>query len=251
MRVSAVVALGAVSLWGLSLTTPGDADTVRSSARTADVAGNNELRSLANTPTLFDPSSESYFFESAGLARAVSNDSGCKKGDTIRGSGGSGSKRRHAPAVDPCRHGIGADSTVTFVLRPFVAPPGCSGGGVQPAGQPAGGSSGKKRHATPMGQTPCRPRAISSSTSDPLILGMSFGLSGTDGVRPPNQSTNPGGGSNGKHRHSPPSPPQIQGAAPEVAGTPEPGGLILLSSGLLIMGLVVRRRTMRARPPAR
>jgi len=256
MRVSAVVALGAVALWGLSFTTPGDAGTVRSSGRplrAADVAGNDELRSLANTSSSFDPSSESYLFESADLARVISNDSGCKNfaPDTVRGSGGSGSKRRHAaPSIDPCRHGVGAGSTATLVLSPLVASPSCSGGGVQPAGQPVGGTSGKKRHPAPLGQTPCRPRAHSTD-SDPMVLGLTFGVGETGKLLPPEESTNPGGGSNGKHRHSPPSPPQIPGATSEIAGTPEPGGLILLGSGLLMMGVVLRRRAVRASHRAR
>lgn len=258
MRVPAVVAFGAMALWGFSLTTPGNAGTTRSSARLlpgAD-AGSDELRSLANAPSSFDPSSQSYLFETADLARVVGSDAGCKNGvpDTTRGSGGSGSKRRHsAPTVDPCPHGPATGSTpaVTVVLHPFLASPACGNGGVQPAGQPVGGNSGKKRHATPMGQTPCRPRA-DSGVSNPIVLSMTFGSGVTNTLLPLDQSTNPGGGSNGKHRHSPPSaPPQVPGGNPQITQTPEPSGLVLLGSGLLTLCLIRRRRTVRATPPPR
>ena len=257
MRVSTLVALTAVSLWGLSLTAPVDAGTVRPSAPFlpgANIAG-DELGSLANTPSSFDPSSGGYLFESAGFARVVGN-AGCNEGvpDVGRGSGGGGSKHRHSPPdSNPCGHEPGTPSTVAVVLHPFLATPGCSNGGVQPAGQPVGGSSGKKRHQAPMTQTPCRPRAVSTD-ADPMVLSMTFGSGVTERSLPPDESTNPGGGSNGKHRHSPPSPPQIPGASSSqvaVAGTPEPGGLVLLGSGLLMMALVRRRRRIRATPPAR
>jgi hypothetical protein len=256
MRVPAIMAFGAMALWGFGLNTPGNAGTMRSSAgpsHGAD-AGSDELRSLANAPSSFDPSSQSYLFESADLARVVGSNAGCKNGvpDTTRGTGGSGSKRRHsAPTVNPCPHSpvTGSTPAVSVVLHPFVASSACGSGGVQPAGQPSGGSSSKKRHQTPLSRIPCRPRA-DSAVSNPMVLSMTFASGGRDTLLPLDESTNPGGGSNGKHRHSPPSaPPQVPGGNPQIAQTPEPGGLLLLGSGLLTMCLILRRRTVRGIPP--
>ncbi len=213
MRASAVVVLGAVSLWLINFAAPAGAGTLVPGEYAVTTV--SSLKSQA--PSSFASSYKGYSFEGSDPARVVAyDDSSCKSGDPtiLRGSGGGGGKKRHsAPTTKkPCGRDARSDSTVTPALRASDDPPTCSDGRGQPSGRPSGGDGGKKRHSTPMGQVPCGGRQGSPTPSKLSSLSMSiipagtqlsFGLS--DGQ--PDASTGPGGGGGGKHRHSPPTPP--------------------------------------------
>jgi hypothetical protein len=258
MRISTVVALGAVSLWALSSAGPANAGTVHSeSDRSSVVSGFNgqnlDALSFNNSPSSFNPTSGSYVFEISDNARVVSYDSACSgDGDPIivRGTGGGGSKHRHsAPTTSgPCRHDASSGSAVTLDLHAMVGPaiPSCPDG-APPDGRPIGGGGGKRRHPAPLGKTPCRPRQDSPFPSRPAVLGMSVGpdaaLGSYRGPGPDEATAGPAGGSGGKHRHSPPTAPPTRppDGAPSPS-TPEPSGLILLGSGALGLAALLRSR---------
>jgi hypothetical protein len=260
MRVSAAVVLGTAVLWIASSTNPVRAGTVRSSGITSltpAALNNQDYGSLVSSrPFVFDPASGSYVFETAASDRVVLADPSCKDGapDGIRGTGGSGSKRRHAAptTTGSCKHPSEAPSAVALALHSFADSPTCSEGN-EPLSKPAGGTGSKKRHSAPMGQTPCGP-GQPSPASPPLII--SVGIPGM-GVPPGETLSNlgPTGGSGGKHRHSPPTKPDggpTPGQNGESTSTPEPGSLLLLATGLLVLAAIPRRGLrLRTNPPTR
>lgn len=214
MKAPALVALGAVSLWAAGSTAvPADASTVPSPAHTARIATmvSTELSSLAVISSSSHPTAGTQLFEVADSTSEARRDS-CGDGlpDIIRGSGGGGSKHRHsAPTTKrPCRPSTAPASPGLLSFDSSSDVPPCSGDGRQPETRPTGGDNGKKRHS-PADQRSCQPqpRQASVDASGLNVLGMTLIPFGT-GVsldNPDTDSPQPGGGSGGKHRHSPPS----------------------------------------------
>jgi PEP-CTERM motif len=254
MRASVALPLVAVSLWMADVATPVRAGTVRSSKHTPDVIDLSQQdleSSFTNFQHSFNSQSQTYVFQLSDVAMVASAGASCSQGeepDASRGGGSGGSKRRHAAptTTKPCSHYTETGTGVTLSLNPYVDSPACGQGGPEPDSKPVGGSGSKRRHATPMGQTPCNPGPVPPAPSKPL-LSMNWGWGGqtSAGSFPPDL-TQPGGGSTGKRRHASPTSNPAGGSPPSV---PEPSALLLLGTGLagIAVAAGMRRRAQMAK----